>query len=192
MMFWLLLQWWAFETMRLSSRKFLGSFCRTIDGQTAPTLTLVTDRDYEVELSFNPSLLKSGYRVAIQDSVADTLTIVGQTQTVFKSGLVDGKWFVLKSGDAKDGMVRLRCLVRAPICGRYSYPGIKVEISDDLGFFRCQQFVPLRQTLTVLPFLIRPQSTVSVLKHNNLQQHLGHHRYVLVRADHGDPQHRAG
>jgi len=88
MAFWLLLQWWAFEAMRLSNRKFLASFRRTIDGPGDSTLTLVTDREYEVELSFDPSLLKPGYRVAIQDTVVDTLAVVGQTQAVFKSGLV--------------------------------------------------------------------------------------------------------
>ena len=29
----------------------------------------------------------------------------------------------------------------------------------------------------MLPYLIRPQTTVSVLKHNNLQRHIGHHRH---------------
>ena len=57
------------------------------------------------------------------------------------------------------------------------FPGFKLEIADAIGFFRSQQFIARHQTLTVLPFLIRPQTTVSVLKHNNLQQHLGHHRH---------------
>ncbi len=36
----------------------------------------------------------------------------------------------------------------------------------------------VKQEPTVLPYLIRPQTTVSTLKHNNLQRHIGHHRHM--------------
>ena len=68
-------------------------------------------------------------------------------------------------------------MVQTSVCGKFVFPGIKLEIADAIGFFRSQQFIAFQQTLTVLPFMIRPQTTVSILKHNNLQQHLGHHRH---------------
>ena len=74
-------------------------------------------------------------------------------------------------------MARLKYLVQTPVCGKFIFPGIKLEIADAIGFFRSQQFISFHQTLTILPFLIRPSTTVSILKHNNLQQHLGHHRH---------------
>lgn len=71
----------------------------------------------------------------------------------------------------------MRSLVRTPVGGRFLMPGFRVEISDFCGLFRKEHFIRLEQTLVVLPFLIRPQTTVSVLKTNNLQRHLGHHRH---------------
>ncbi len=188
------LQWLSFAGMRRSTKKFHNSFCRLIDNQSAANVTMVTDRTYEIELQFDLSKLRSGYRITIQDAVADGLVVSGSSQIVFESPT--GRFWPW-SGSSKQNqrvassenqsqqprrsgkrrMARLKYLVQTPVCGKFVFPGIKLEIADTIGFFRVQQFVAFHQTLTVLPFLIRPQTTVSILKHNNLQQHLGHHRH---------------
>ena len=188
------LQWLSFATMQRSTRKFRKSMERLIDNQSDATVTMVTDRTYEVELRFDLNKLRPGYRITIQDVVPDGFIVTGLSQTVFESP-THGFW--PSSGSSQPvkpehrreqlteqtspprgrRMARLKYLVQTPVCGRYVFPGIKLEIADTIGFFRAQQFVSFEQTLTVLPFLIRPQTTVSVLKHNNLQQHLGHHRH---------------
>ena len=181
------LQWLSFASMRRSTRKFHKSFVRLIDSQTEATVTMVTDRTYEVELRFDLSKLRSGYRITIQDVVPDGFVVSGLSQIVFESP--QGRfWPSLGLSESNTGsqtsnrprgsqMARLKYLVQTPVCGKFIYPGFKLEIADAIGFFRSQQFVSYHQTLTVLPFLIRPQTTVSILKHNNLQQHLGHHRH---------------
>ena len=188
------LQWLSFATMQRSTRKFRKSMERLIDNQSDATVTMVTDRTYEVELRFDLNKLRPGYRITIQDVVPDGFIVTGLSQTVFESP-THGFW--PSSGSSQPvkpehrreqlteqtsqprgrRMARLKYLVQTPVCGRYIFPGIKLEIADTIGFFRAQQFISFEQTLTVLPFLIRPQTTVSVLKHNNLQQHLGHHRH---------------
>ena len=189
------LQWLSFAGMRRSTRQFRQSFIRLIDDESEATVTMVTDRTYEVELRFDLSKLKSGYRVTIQDVVADGFVVTGLSQIVFESprgsflpsfGRSNGYDATSVSSPSTSRepnrssglrMARLKYLVQTPVCGKFVFPGIKLEIADAIGFFRSQQFIAFHQTLTVLPFLIRPQTTVSILKHNNLQQHLGHHRH---------------
>ena len=188
------LQWLSFSSMTRATRKFRESFVRLIDNQSEATVTMVTDRTYEVELRFDLSKLRSGYRITIQDVVPDGFVVSGLSQIVFESrgsfwptvGSSRGYETTPESSQSADSiqdiprgsrMARLKYLVQTPVCGKFVSPGIKLEIADAIGFFRSQQFIAYNQTLTVLPFLIRPQTTVSTLKHNNLQQHLGHHRH---------------
>jgi uncharacterized protein (DUF58 family) len=56
-------------------------------------------------------------------------------------------------------------------------PGLAVEITDRAGFFRLRRFVPARQLLTILPWMIRPQTTATVVKPHNVQRVAGHHAY---------------
>ena len=79
------LQWLSFGSMRRSTRKFRESFVRLIDKQSEATITMVTDRTYEVELRFDVSRLRSGYRVTIQDVVPDGFVVSGLSQIVFES-----------------------------------------------------------------------------------------------------------
>ena len=184
------LQWLSFAGMRRSTRKFHESCRRLINNQSDATVTMVTDRTYEVELQFDLSKLRSGYRISIEDVVPDGFVVTGLSQIVFESPR--GHFLPFSGAGENDNldstepetnqtagrrMARLKYLVETPVCGKFVFPGIKLEISDTIGFFRSQQFIAFEQTLTVLPFLIRPQTTVSILKHNNLQQHLGHHRH---------------
>jgi len=186
------LQWLSFATMRRSTRKFRESIERLIDNQNDATITMVTDRTYEVELRFDLSKLRPGYRITLQDVVPDGFVVSGLSQIVFESP-THGFWPSIGSSQPEEpgaeqsspqkprpygrSVARLKYLVQTPVCGKFVFPGVKLEVADTIGFFRAQQFISFEQTLTVLPFLIRPQTTVSVLKHNNLQQHLGHHRH---------------
>ena len=67
------LQWLSFASMQRTNRKFRDSFVRLIDNQSDARVTLVTDRTYEVELRFDLSKLRSGYRITLQDGVARRL-----------------------------------------------------------------------------------------------------------------------
>ena len=172
-LFWVWLQWLAFERLRGSTSKFQASLKRQINHHDGARISLVAERTYEVELHFDLSQLKPGYRVTLQDAVPDGFVVVGQAFTVFESTTAAG----IIVGDAKPRIAHLKYTISSPICGKFNFAGVKLELADTVGFFRYQYFVPLQQTITSLPFMIRPQTTVSVLKHNNLQKHLGHHRH---------------
>jgi uncharacterized protein (DUF58 family) len=187
------LQWLAFERVRRSVVKFQSSVTRKINQQSAPRLPLVAERDYEVLLQFDLNRLPSGYRVALQDAVPDGFAVSGQSQAVFESR-PQAAFFGLLSNEMPQ-VSQLKYSISSPVCGKFTFAGVKLELSDTLGFFRLQYFVPLPQTVTSLPYLIRPQTTQSVLKHNNLQKHLGHHRHRSAGISselHGIRDYRAG
>ena len=161
---WILFEWILFQRLMFSARRALPDCVRLINDQSDESVTMVADRIYRVTLTGTLPGKTRGYRLLVSDTVPDTFAVVkGQPYKVIDS-----------SGR------REFCLdyeMRTPICGKMVFPGIQLEISDHWGFFRTEQFVPVSQKVTVLPFLIRPQTTVSVLKHNNLQRHIGHHRH---------------
>lgn len=162
--FWVWLEWIWFQRMLQDAGTEWTGISRTIDGQSDDRVTIVTDKEFEICLCGVLPKGTKGYRIAIRDSIPDSIELLKGSSTL----VVDS------SGR---GEVKIRCLARTPVGGQFLFPGIQVEISDFCGLFRKERFAKLEQTVNVIPFLIRPQTTVSVLKHNNLQQHLGHHRH---------------
>ena len=161
---WILFEWILFQRLMFSAHRALPDCVRKINDQDDEMVTMVADQIYKVRLTGRLPRKTAGYRLLLSDTVPDTFDVVkGQPYKVIDSS--GGREF------------RLEYEVRTPICGKMVFPGIQVELSDHWGFFRTEQFVPVNQKPTVLPFLIRPQTTVSVLKHNNLQRHIGHHRH---------------
>lgn len=169
---WFAFCWLRFVVFEWQANRFLKSLQRSIDGSSEALVTMVTERDYEVELTANLSSVGRGGRVTLSDVVPDTMQVEGKQAVVINSRVANG---LFNWGTSKT--LRHTFRIRTPICGRVELPGVQVELADEFGFFRRDRFVPISQTTTVLPYLIRPQTTVSVLKHNNLQRHLGHHRH---------------
>ncbi|MFK7768117.1 MAG: DUF58 domain-containing protein [Mariniblastus sp.] len=166
-LFWVFLEWIFFQRIVLSTNGVLRNCRRVIGDQSSDqseSVTLVADREFPVQLTGEFSGGTAGYRLLIRDVVPETFELPnGQTHLI-----VDSR-----------GSKRFTCnyTIKTPMCGKMDFAGIQVEISDYWGFFRCEQFIPVAQMATVLPFLIRAQTTVSVLKHNNLQRHIGNHRH---------------
>ena len=162
---WIWIEWLSFQRFRMFSQPILAGCSRTIDGQSDERVTMVADRQIVVRLAGKLSSTSRGYRFLIHDTIPDTFQVTnGKPFVVIDSGV----------GSEFD----LEYVATTAICGKVSFPGIRVEASDYWGFFRCEHFIPISQEPTVLPYLIRPQTTVSVLKHNNLQRHIGHHRHL--------------
>lgn len=172
---WVWIQWLAFERLRRSTARFQASLTRSINQHDGARVSLVAESRYAVEVQFDLNGLQPGYRVTLQDSVPDGFVVDGNPLSVFESN--DDAGFFSLGAKRKPRLARLGYSISSPVCGKFVFPGIKLEIADTVGFFRYQYFVPLEQTITSLPYMIRPQTTVSVLKHNNLQKHLGHHRH---------------
>ena len=161
---WIWMEWMCFQCVKFGSKQVLMGCTRSIDGNAERRVTMVADREFKIRVSGQLSRGSRGYRILIQDTVPDTFEIaVGKPFQVIDSGRCREWGFEYST--------------TTPICGQVSFPGLQVEFSDYWGLFRAEQFVALNQESTVLPYLIRPQTTVSVLKHNNLQRHIGHHRH---------------
>ncbi len=160
---WIWIEWTIFQRLRLSSKPIFENAERTINGQGNENVTMVAERSFKIRVTGSLAKVTRGYRVLVHDTVPDTFTVDnGEAYQLIDSG--------------RFTRFGLEYSVSTSICGKASFPGLKVEVSDYWGFFRTEQFIAVNQEPTVLPFLIRPQTTVSVLKHNNLQRHIGHHR----------------
>ncbi len=160
---WIWIEWILFQFAVYGARQLIHDCVRSVDGQSQDRLTAVTGRELEVEFKGAISGFCRGYRILMSDIVPPTFELTGgrnQELVDVDANLV----FVLS--------YRLKTLV----CGRYDLPGLQLEIGDYWGFFRAEKFTAVNQELVILPFLIRPQTTVSILKKNNLQRILGHHR----------------
>ncbi|MEM7785452.1 MAG: DUF58 domain-containing protein, partial [Planctomycetota bacterium] len=134
-----------------------------VRGKYEPNLTLVKHRNFDVTLIGRIPPGGGGFRFLIQDTVPDTFSLFNGRAMM----IVDGK-----GGERFE----MKYSIRTAICVKADLPGLRIEISYHRGYFKTEQFVPVHQEAMVLPFLIRPHTTVSILKHNNLQQHIGHHR----------------
>lgn len=161
---WIWIEWLFFQRVRFGAKQVLIGCTRTIDGHADERVTMVADRQFKIRVFGKLARVTRGYRILVQDTVPDIFEIAA------------GKPFeIFDSGSSRELVIEYS--TTTPICGQVSFPGLQVEISDYCGLFRAEQFVALDQQVTVLPYLIRPQTTVSVLKHNNLQRHIGHHRH---------------
>ncbi len=164
LLIWIWIEWLSFQRFRFSSPA-IQHCTRTLDGQSDSRVTLVADKIVDVRLSGKLPTLSRGYRFLVHDMLPDTFqTTDGQPFQVIDSGVGSKFEFSYRAVTA--------------ICGKVTFAGVRIEISDYWGFFRSEQFATLKQEPTVLPYLIRPQTTVSVLKQNNLQRHIGHHRHM--------------
>lgn len=162
---WIWIEWFSFQRFKVGSRPLFGDCSRTIDGQSEGNVTLVADREVKIRLQGKLSWFSRGYRFLVHDMIPDTFQVTrGKPLKIIDSG--------------QGSRVDLQYVAATSICGKVSFPGVRVEVSDYWGFFRWEKFIAIPQEPTVLPYLIRPQTTQSVLKHNNLQRHIGHHRHM--------------
>lgn len=162
---WVWIEWLSFQRFKVLAQPLLRDYSRSIDGQVEESVTMVADRQISIRLFGKLPSVSRGYRFLFHDMLPDTFQVVsGKPLQVIDSGV----------GSKFDHEYK----VTTSICGKVSFPGVRVEVCDYWGFFRWEQFLKIPQQPTVLPYLIRPQTTVSVLKHNNLQRHIGHHRHM--------------
>jgi len=160
---WIWIEWILFQFAVYSAQQLLTNCERTIDGQAQDRLTAVTGRELEIEVKGQFSGFCRGYRIFLADMLSPTFELTG------------GRNREMVDVNSELGFA-VRYRMKTLVCGRYVLPGLQLEFGDHWGFFRAEKFCPVSQELLILPFLIRPQTTVSVLKKNNLQRILGHHR----------------
>ena len=164
LLFWLAFQWFVVQWAIRSRSGIIRHLTRTLDGNQQSGYTLAVDQTYNVQLSGDMGPGHRGFRISIRDVLPEACRIVdGYSRlTIDKQG---------------ENRFTLSYRICPRVCGRMQISGVMVTIEDTTGMFRGQRYLPLHQKLTVLPFLIRPQTTASALKINNVQRVIGHHRH---------------
>lgn len=161
---WLVLAWLGFSRRVSAADQVLRDSKREIDGQQRAALILNVGQSHIVDVSTFTSAQLSGLRLWLEDVVPPGCclegTAPGMVAEVFRHQHLNWQY-----------------TLRPTVLGKLVLPGIQVKLSDSSGLLQARRFVPLRQELTVLPFLIRPQNTVPELKPKNSQLLLGQHRH---------------
>jgi uncharacterized protein (DUF58 family) len=161
---WVAMEWANFRWRSLGAGEGFSQRRRLVAGQSRTTLVLAATQDAEVEISLRVSSQVAGLRCRLEDMIPQGFTVADGSTTLLTDcrGAGELKW---------------RYTLRPTVTRRTTLPGIAVELSDPHGLFKSQHFLPLRQEATVLPFLVRPQATVSVLKQQNVMLLPGLHRH---------------
>lgn len=159
---WVGLQWLLFQWLLVSSRELLVNCQRTVGHSSDELLTLASGKEYLVQLRMQAPMLGRSFRFTVADTPPDACVVVAGSP-------------MLQADLGLSRSMHCQYVIRPEACGKMVIPGIRVSVSDANGFFCREQLVPLRQLITVLPFMIRAQTTESVVKTKNLQRLMGHH-----------------
>lgn len=164
MLIWLAFQWWVVQWAIRSPTAVVGDLRRCLDNESQAYYTLPVQQSCQVQLTGQILRGYRGFRISLRDVLPDAC------------GIVDG--YTRLTFDLRgEGAFQMTYQILPQACGRMDLAGVMLTLEDPNGMFRGQRYLPLPQQLTVLPFLIRPQTTASALKVNNVQQVIGHHRH---------------
>lgn len=161
---WIGIEWFVFRFRVQFARTVLVNPQRVVADVSPGMRSLNIERSYTVNVRAVIPVSLGGLRLWIQDVVPNHFLDPRDSPRL----VVDGT-----AGQA----IVIRYRLYPTVVGRIHLPGLQCALTDGRGLFRWQRFVPLPQDFSVLPFLARPQSTVSVLKKNNIQILNGNHRF---------------
>ncbi len=160
---WIGIHWLAIMWLG-SYQPILNRVTRQIDDQSSSDVVLAINQSVRIQTTWSMPLDLAGMRFRISELLPDTFWETGGQSTVLLRGLAGRT-------------ASLQCELRPAACGHFELPGISVQIADWGGLFHLQRFVACRQTVTVLPWMIRPQTTAPVVKQQNVQSVPGHHAF---------------
>lgn len=137
---------------------------RDLRGLAGETPVLVIHQTVQVRVRWSLPRNPLGLQVGISESLPESFE------------LVEGHSAVL-TGGGRRGISEMDYRIRPAAIGRFEMSGLAVHVNDRAGLFHLQRFVPCSRTLTVLPWMIRPQTTAPVVKPHNVQSLPGHHAW---------------
>lgn len=161
---WIGLTWLGFSRRVWMAEQVLTNASRKIDGQERRSQILTVGESHQVQLLTTSSAKLSGLRLWLEDVVPPGCSLEGSSPAIVAE-VTRGQHLVWQY------------TLKPSVVGKMVLPGIQVKVADSFGLLEDHRFLPLRQALTVLPFMIRPQNTLSVLKPKNSQLLLGQHRH---------------
>ena len=151
LLLWIAIHWMALLWLA-RQRPILGGVQRLIDGHGISSQVLTINQPADVRLDWTMPRDPAGFRIHINDVIPETFHEM------------QGRTALETTGRARPQRQSLQYRVRPAACGHFELPGLSVQINDWAGLFHWQRFVPCPQSITVLPWMIRPQTTVPVVK----------------------------
>jgi len=163
MVVWVGIAWLRFSrAVSFASPLFLD-ISRSIEGLADSIKIISVDQTYKVQCSLRPTPLLDGLRLTIEDLVPGGCHLP-----------TSASWIVI---DCDGEPIRWTYEMRPVVTGNVRLLGFQVHVTDRFGFFRRSLLVRYERDLTILPMLVRPNESVSVLKRDNLQILNGDHRF---------------
>lgn len=160
---WIGLQWLGMLWLA-NHRPVLKQLKRTVQNDHESSLVLSINNKYQVQTTWTAPLDLTGMRFQINEVLPDTFAVIdGQASCSQRS----------RAGQKSE----LGYSIQPAACGRFELPGLIVQINDWTGLFHLQRFIACPQQITILPWLIRPQTTTTVVKSHNIQSAPGQHAY---------------
>lgn len=155
---------WLRFSVATNATEELFSDLRRVIGGVADTVQIISvDQTYRVHCSVTPAFSLRQMRVTIEDLVPAGCHLP-----------TSPSWVVV---DCDGSPIRWEYALRPVVTGPMRLLGFQVHLTDRFGFFRRSWLVRLERELTVLPMVVRPNESVSVLKRDNIQILNGGHRF---------------
>jgi uncharacterized protein (DUF58 family) len=160
---WILVHWLGIliATFR---RPVLSSASRTVNGSSDDGLVLTLGNQYKIRTTWKPVFLLPGTLIEVSEALPPTFRVESGSSSLLDRGL-------------PSSTRQLNYVLIPETCGRFDLPGLAVEVRDIWGFFLVRRFVPCFQRATILPFMIRAESTRTVVKAANVQTVQGQHAW---------------
>lgn len=160
---WLLVHWLGILVATIR-RPVLPGVSRTVNGSSDEGLVLTLGSRYEIRTRWKPVFLLPGTIIEVSEALPPTFRLEAGSNSH-------------RDGGMSLATRQLDYTVVPETCGRFDLPGLAVEVADVWGFFRVRRFVPCFQRVTILPFMLRAESTRPVVKAANIQTVQGQHAW---------------
>ena len=161
---WVGIAWLRFSRAISVASPLLTDVTRSIEGLVDSIKIVSVDQTYMVRCSVRPSPLLAQSRLTIEDLVPGGCHLP-----------TNPPWIVVDCEG--ETIIEWHYEMRPVVTGNVRMLGFQVHVTDRFGLFRKSVLVRHDRELTILPMLVRPNESVSVLKRDNLQILNGGHRF---------------
>ena len=139
-------------------------FLRHIDGKLRSKYSIVLGNSMAIEVQAQFASAYSVLRMDVEHALPGECELLQDSPSMSLNPIANERY-------------RFGFKVKPRVLGKTTLPGYTLKFSDAHGLFQRKYFFPQPVELTVLPVVMRSESTVSTTKKHNVQLFAGHHRY---------------
>ena len=161
---WLGYIWIQFNIALLRSPQGACYFLRYIDGKPRNKHSLIQGNSVTIDVHAQFSGAYSILRLDIEHMLPTECQYRNLTNSLVVNPLADKKY-------------HWQFEVKANVLGKIVFPGYSIKLADMSGLFERRAFISQPVELTVLPVVMKSETTISTTKNHNVQLFAGHHRY---------------